>query len=360
MSPLEEGIAMENKQNISQQHSDGRVFETLNADQIAKRLKEYTNVPGVRLPRDIDFVIINDVLKVFIYKPTQNMQTDSASFEGWILALKSWLSNEIRFVDLDFSVPDSLSGRYGNPKVGHYNRFLYRINNLLRLFPDWFSLDKSKVIIVSDFMHWLESNTTLLNHSLKERESVIQTNNMERQVESWLVFEEGKDLLCNFWAIDKNKLFNQLPIGVFYKEIAAKNAIFTRGASAVDLWGIGNDEKTLHLFELKCGVNKGMGVISETLFYTAIIYDTCISKEDLFQFGRYRGTPDTRDSLAIENKGEKFERLFVHILSEKYHPLFNEQVVLLIKEGLSNLNINFDRATYDYNIKVIFDEANDL
>jgi hypothetical protein len=335
----------------------------MKASEVAKLLKISTKVFGIRLPRDIDFVIEAGVLRVFINKPTQNMQTDGAAFEGWILALKSWLSKEIRFVELDFSVPDNLSGRYGNSEVGHYNRFLYRINNLLRLFPSWFSLDKSKRAIVSDFMLWLESNTTLLNHSLRERESVIQTNNtnnMERQIESWLVFEEGKDLLCDLWSIDKNKLFNQLPIGVFYEEIAARNAIFTRGASAVDLWGIGNDEKTLHLIELKCGANKGMGVISETLFYAAILYDTCIRGEELFQFGRYLNTPETKDSIAIKNNDEKFGSLFVHILSEKYHPLFSDRVVLLIQEGLSNLDISFDRATYDYEKKVIFEKTEDM
>lgn len=321
--------------------------------EVKKLLKEKATARGIRLPRDIDFSIENDVLKVFVNRPTQNMQTDGAAFEGWIIALKSWLPNQIRLVALDFLVPDDLSGFYGNPRTGHYNRFLYRANNLTRLFPNWFSLNISRRPIVNDFMDWLEINTTLLNHSLKERKSVIQTNHMERQIESWFVFEEGKDILCGMWDIDNNKLFNQLPIGVFYEEIAAKNAVFTRGASAIDLWGIGKDSETLHLIELKCGNNKGMGVISETLFYTAIIYDACIRKDSIFQFGTYRDTAETSDKIAIWNNGEKFKNLFVHILSEKYHPLFDEKVVKLIQEGLSNLNISFDRATYDYEKKVI-------
>lgn len=353
-------LKMENKTNLGHQHSAETVSHVLDADEIAARLKEKTNIPGIRLPSNIDFAIQENVLKVFINKPTQNMQTDGAAFEGWILALKSWLSDDIQYVEIDFSLPDNLSGRYGNARTGHYNRFLYRINNLLRLFPNWFSLHKSKRAILSDFMHWLETSVTLLNHSLRERESVIKTNNLERQIESWLVFEDGKELICNLWEINKNKLFNQLPVGVFYEEIAAKNSIFTRGASAIDLWGIGNDGETLHIVELKCGANKGLGVISETLFYTAIIYDACIREDDIFQFGTYRQTPNTSDKIAIQNKGEKFSSLFVHILSEKYHPLFNEQVVFLTQEGLSNLNIRFDRATYDYDKKVIFNEANNL
>jgi hypothetical protein len=322
--------------------------------EIIRLLKENITARGIRLPRDIDFSIENDVLKVFINRPTQNMQTNGAAFEGWIIALKAWLSDKIKSVELDFSVPVNITGYYGASEVGHYNRFLYRVNNMLRLFPNWFTLSTSKRTIVNGFMDWLKTSTTLLNHSLKERESVIQTTHMERQIESWLVFEEGKDLICDLWDIDKNKLFNQLPIGVFYNEIAAKNAIFTRGTSAIDLWGIGTDAETLHLIELKCGENKGMGVISETLFYTAIIYDACIRKNSIFQFGTYRDTIETSDKTAILNNGNKFENLFVHILSEKYHPLFDERVVMLIKKGLSNLNASFDRTTYDYEKKIIF------
>ena len=103
-----------------------------------------------------------------------------------------------------------------------------------------------------------------------------------------------------------------------------------------------------------------MGVISETLFYAAILHDTCIRKDEVFQFGTYQDTPKTRDKIAIQNNGNKFGSLSVHILSEKYHPLFDDKVVSLIKEGLSNFYINFDRATYDYEGKTIYNETKNL
>ena len=142
---------------------------------------------------------------------------------------------------------------------------------------------------------------------------------------------------------------------MFFEKIASKNAIFTRGASAIDLWGIGNDGQTLHLIELKSGGNKGMGVISETLFYAAVIYDTCISEKGLFSFGQYGKAPDTKDMVAIKNGGKKFKRLCTHILAEKYHPLFNVGVEALICAGLSNMDIEFDKAEYDYSKKVLID-----
>lgn len=333
---------------------DDRKSEIIGKDEIIKKLRIHSKVSGAGLPRDIEFSIKNGVLSVFVNNAIKNMQVDSAAFEGWIITLKAWLSSEIKYVMFDFEVPANLSGQTGNSEVCHYNRFLYRINNLLRLFPSWFFLHKSKMNIVDDFMIWLKSGNCLLNHSLRERISVIDTDKMERQIESWFVFEnEGNHQLCKHWNIDKDQLFNQLPIGVFYEEIAARNAIFTRGASAIDIWGTGDDQQTLHLIELKCGGNKGIGVISEMLFYTAVIYDTCIVEENFFSFGKYGKADDTKDMIAIKNGGNKFKRLYAHILAEQYHPLFSDDVIALLGDGLSNLHIDFDRARYDYSKKVL-------
>lgn len=326
--------------------------------EIKQLLKNVSKVSAAALPRDIDLSIENGVLKVFIKNPTHNMQADSAAFEGWILVLKSWLPQEITSVELDFIIPIHLSGRYGNSEACHYNRFLYRLYNLSRLFPDWFFVHESKQRVVDDFMRWINSSTCLVNHSLQERGSVITTDKMERQIESWFAFEDGKLPLCKLLDIDPDKLFNQLPIGVFYNEIARKNSIFTRGASAIDLWGIGRDGDTLHLIELKCGKNNKIGVISETLFYVAVIYDTCVAENSLFQFGQYKKYADTSDMSAIKNEGKKFKYLAAHILAERYHSLFSQAVEALIHSAMLNLGITFDLKRYDYTKKVIYENNN--
>lgn len=326
--------------------------EVIDKDEIIQRLKKVSGINGASLPRDIDISIKNGVLRFYVHNTDQNMQVDSAAFEGWILVLKTWLP-DIKYVELDFTVPEITVERFGNPQAGHYNRFLYRLNNMLRLFPAWFFVHESKQSLVKEFVYWLESNTCLLNHSLEERKSVIETEKMERQIESWFAFEEGKSLLCNRWSINGDKLFNQLPIGVFHEKIAAPNAIFTRGASAIDLWGVSQDGKDLHLIELKCGNNKSIGVISEILFYIAVLYDTCISDKPLFSFGRYGKSEDTNDMLALKNEGQRFGRLIAHVLAEKFHPLFSSNLEALIAEGLSSLDIGFDRVLYDYSKKVL-------
>lgn len=207
-------------------------------------------------------------------------------------------------------------------------------------------------------MKWIKFNKILLNHSRQERESVIETTNMERQIESWFVFHEGKSLLTKRWNIDPDKLFNQLPAGVFINTIAADNAIFPSGSSAVDMWGVDKDGETLHLIELKCGANDGLGVIGETLFYTALIYDTYVADETLFDLGKYDNASYTKDTVAIKSGGKKFNHIFAHILAEKHHSLFDDVVVEKINKGLSNFNMSFDRATYNYTKKVFTDENN--
>ena len=114
------------------------------------------------------------------------------------------------------------------------------------------------------------------------------------------------------------------------------------------------------MIELKYGNNKGIGVISEILFYAAVIYDSCIIKDGLFTFGQYGKVKDTKDMTAIKNKGHKFSKLFTHILAEKYHPLFGNELEKAVRGGLSNLNIDFDRAIYEYSKKALVDEDNDL
>jgi len=329
-------------------------------EEIVRQLKVSSGVSRADLPRDIDFSVKNRVLSVFIKNTAQDMQKDSVAFEGWCLILKYWLTAEIDYVVLDFEERKDLMYKYGNSEACHYNRFLYRLYSMSRIFPTWFLIDESKRETILNFIQWIKSNKFLLNHSLQEREDVIQTKRMERQIESWFVFHEGKELLLKRWNIDENKLFNQLPTGVFIDTISSKNAVFSRGSSAIDMWGIDKDGQTLHLIELKCGGNKGIGVIGEILFYTSLMYEGCVAKDSLFSFGKYGKATDKSDAVAIKNDGKKFSRLMTHILAEKYHPLFTEAVVGLINDGLANLNIGFDRATYSYSRKDFVDANNDL
>jgi hypothetical protein len=331
--------------------------EPVTKKDIILSLKEQLRNQGIAhshvgLPRDIDFSSCNGVLRARVSIPALNMQVNSVAFEGWIVALKTWLPDLTTKVELDFPFPTDYSvGVLGNSEACHFNRFLYRTANFLRLFPDWFSLDEGPREKVKEFGQWLKKGPCYLNQPLRERKSVPKTKNMERKIESWFTFEEGKELLCERWGLNGEKLFNQLPVGVFHNTIERRTAIFTRGAAAIDLGGISEDGKALHIIELKSGNNINMGVISEILFYTAVIYDTCIAADNLFEFGRYKNSPLTEDMIAIQNGSRNFEHLHSHILAERYHPLFSDSVVNLLAGGLSRLGVKFDRARYDYKSK---------
>ena len=326
----------------------------LNKERIIERLRTYSSINRASLPRDIDFVIKNGILEVLVKNVTSNMQSDAAAFESWIVILKYWLDEEVESVVLNFNIPKEITGLLGKPKECHYNRFLYRVWNMKRFFPTWFFIHQSKFEIVNSFWIKINEGNYLINHSLKERTSVINSQHMERQIESWFVFEEGKELLCDFYNLNRNKVFNQLPIGIFQDEINSKNAVFTRGASAIDIWGIGTSENQIHIIELKCGKNRGLGVISEVLFQAAIIFDLCVSPNRFFDFGTYNNTQVTSDKKALMNNGKKFTELHVHLLAEKYHSLINPGVVDLIKSSLIKHNMVFDIAFYSYKKKEIY------
>jgi hypothetical protein len=327
----------------------------ISKSEIVKKLKKSTVNKGVRIPRDIDLYIKNGVLFMKVLHPERNMQDDSAAFEGWIIILLRWLSTEIRYVSFDYDKPDGvIAGRTGDSVNCHFNRFLYRLNNFKTLFPDKFFITNEKELEVKEFIEWLKKERCLINHSLRERKSVIETDKMERQIESWLVYADGKEQLCSKASIDPKKLFNQLPVGLFHKDILAKNAIFTRGASAIDLWGVGEDNETIHIIELKCGNNLKVGVISETLFYTAMIYDVCVNPDGWFSFGHYKKTAESNDMKALYNNGIKFKNLFVHIMVEKLHVLIDEKTEEILNNALSRKNISFDRIHYDYEKRQVF------
>lgn len=336
---------------------DENCSSVIGRKEIIDILQKKSEVSRADLPSGIEFSIKGRALNVFIKNVTQNMQNDSAAFEGWILILKCWLSDKIERVVLDFESREDLMCKYGFPEARHYNRFLYRLYNMLRTFPAWFSVEKEKMDTIRDFIGWVKSKNLVLNHSLSEREEVSDTKKMERQIESWFVFCEGKELLSKCWNIDEEKLFNQLPVGVFIDEITKENHVFPGGTSAIDIWGIDKDGQGLHLIELKCGQNSGLGVIGEILCYTFIIYDTCIAQKPLFKFGKSGSTPETRDTAAIKNGGKKFKHLTAYILAEEYHPLFSDEVADLICGGLKNLNISFKKEKYCY-LKEKFVDAN--
>ena len=331
--------------------------EVVTKEQLVTLLRQRLRSVGiphsrVGLPRHIDFASQNGVLKAHVLNPVANMQANSVAFEGWIVALKAWLPTLSEKVEMGCTLPSHYSvGAMGSPDTCHLNRFLYRAANCMRLYPEWFSLDDSFRDRVEEFMDWLEAQRCYLNHPLRPRSSVPGAKRRERRIESWFTFEEGRKALSDRWGLDPEKMANQVPVGVFLETIKKETAIFTRGAAAIDLLGRSSDGKTLHIIELKSGKNVNIGVVSEILFYTFVIYDAFLARNKLFRLGTYVKSNKTQAMTGIQRQEPGFEHLHSHILAERVHPLFSSGVEELLKGSLSRIGIQFDITRYNYESK---------
>lgn len=235
---------------------------------VLQRIKDTFNaeakIPNnLRLPRDIDFEIIgnNVEMKLLADSAGKNMQEDCAAFEGWALVLKRWAKYESVSLSWDRKNYVKTDARYG-----HYQRFLFRAKNFATDFSSWFSIEPRCTPNLTDLL--IKDKTIYyLNRPSKSRGITIP-----RGKEGELEFEYsfGK------WANDLKSVTNanfldrQLPVGVFKDKVSIDTAIFSRGKSALDIWGTRGEEELL-LFELKADKNNKIGIISELYLYCCIM-----------------------------------------------------------------------------------------
>lgn len=267
----------------------------------------------------------------------QNMQTDSAAFESWALALKLWLGEDkhINKVTLRWDKPSPeithSDGRY--TKEGcHYERFLYRVSVFGRMF-DWFEVaqESETLLRASRSVHssrlWL--NVPKLPRDAKAADGPLDElpeNDLEKHLAQSISFKE-KMRLAAFPA-------RQLPVGLFDSlPISDSCRVFPGGGAAIDLLGTREDGR-LVVFELKKGTNSGKkkkyqaGILSELLLYAALLREAA-EGDDRISFA---GTHDWSDTLKISTG--------VHgvMLAFQFHPL------LMHPELISTLNCGARRA----------------
>ena len=85
---------------------------------------------------------------------------------------------------LDFELPSIIYGHHGDSAVRNLNRFLYSVHNMSRLFPNWFFVDESKMATLKEFIDWIKSNTSSLNTYFRQKESVGQSDEFRKEIES--------------------------------------------------------------------------------------------------------------------------------------------------------------------------------
>ena len=150
----------------------------------------------------------------------------------------------------------------------------------------------------------------------KEERVNSSTANPENVLENYIV--ENQASLQEFKAICNNVVFErQLPVGLFKDKVSIKTAIFPRGKSAIDIWGIQGE--VLYVFELKAEVNKKVGCISELFCYAMIMHD---EQEGVF-------VRDSEEGRRVKATS----KLKAYILAPGIHPLITKEVLSLMNKA---------------------------
>lgn len=308
----------------------------MNRADIAKDLRKIKNNNNLKLSKLIDYSLNNGELILTINYPCENMQNNENAFEGWAVVLKSAFGNRITKVILDVS-PNAVI----DIKNGHCARFLWRAHNFSMMF-NWFEIGNCKNE-VNNFVNSMLSNV-FLNLPSEDRKPVVNSKG-ERFVEylfadrSRPFYHELKNL------IGADEIINQVPVGLFQNVISDHTKIFTGGASAIDLIGY-KGQDTLHLIELKIGDNNKLGIISEFLFYAFIIHNLFISKNFKYPNSSFPQSFYNYYQIYINGHVNKING---YLLCENYHPLLDEDAILLLKSGLLKFNIDVNRILYKLN-----------
>jgi len=270
-----------------------------------------------KLPGIIGFTMTDHTVEMHIPKDaiSRNMQDDSAAFEGWALVLKRWGNVDKVVISWD---------RHNLVKDGHYQRFLFRVNNFLRDFGSWFSIAPDSLIYLED-LRIKNTGTYFLNSPAKNRkESESQRTESKYEIKFTSDIFWGKDLKN---ASNAKFLGRQLPVGVFEGDIKKVNSIFTGGKSAIDIWGINHDDELL-LFELKAEKNNKIGIISELYFYYCIM--RCV------QTGQFKHKKSETDLERIANT----KKIKAYFLAPKLHPLIDQPLMNELNAAMAP-NIEF-------------------
>lgn len=277
----------------------------------------------IKLPHGVDFVKVGSNIVEIVLKNgiNANMQEDCAAFEGWAIVLKRWLKEFDKIMlKWDDSKKEDL----------HYKRFLYRVDKFSKIFNGWFHVARESKQLLDEVVDF-DSNGYVLNASGKVREKTIQPlrkttkeNYLEKQ---FLNVNEAGGKLAKAVGLDIEKIESQLPVGIFRGEVKAKpeNEVFPRRKSAVDLWGIGKDNKILYIFELKDIKNMKVGAISELFFYAMLMED--------IQKGKIKFGKKSKCKLKPEENIPATDKIKAYILAPKLHPLIDKEVFNMFNQA---------------------------
>ena len=306
-------------------------------EELIRKLCDKLGNHNITLTQNINFKTVGDTVYVHIKNPDLNMQDNEACFEGWIIALKHHLDYK-RFV-FDWNNDNMIK------KNGDYNRFLFRVHKFKNMFKDSFKfeMEKDKEHEIEKFIEKLKVGENLLNEPSGPKEYRKQGISISEDFIEGLFSGKYRELLMK--KANSKEINSQLPVGVFKEKIKIGNEIFTAKKSAIDLWGVNDETKTISIFELKYN-NIRMGIVSELLFYMYVLEELCISKDGLF---KYLNTKKSFRGAEHFKNNKKYNSLKGYFLTDRLHPLITEGYINELNEGLKKLgDLKIENILYDY------------
>ena len=314
---------------------------------LVKRDKQFENV---RLPDHIDwdFDEPGKTISMKIKYPCKNMQTDDAAFEGWILCIKSALPGEVSHFALSWEKCPRLDQDKGDavaPDAASYMRFLLRVEKFVKYFADLVAIDAAAMAGELDRLPTRDGRPLTINSpSGEEDRGKLPANRTEACMEREIV--SRKNDLAAALGVDFTHLDNQFPVGLFSGEPSRTTRVTPGGKSAIDIWGV-DKSGAAHVFELKKGGEKRVGIISELMFYAYVIADIqsgCIKCDE-----KHNGMAD-----AIHKASHGKPNVKAHFLVPDLHPFITKRTIDIINAGLAGAGISFDAWAYTFTFTPYF------
>lgn len=314
--------------------------------ELEEKLRSDPNLKGVGLPSGIDFSECEDgTIRMKLSgkaiglpkdgKKAVNMQDNTAAFEGWAIILHVHLKKKI-LLDIQKDAEPSLTeaaGTFTLGKGGHFHRFLYRAQKFKEQYGDWFSLEKPLEDAAGKFIEWLYAAPKLVQNAPVVKDA--GKNAYGENIEESNFADSGVGFLFKGEPAPFDKVYRQLPVGLFQNEVKKANSIFTNGKSAIDLWAISGDK--LAVFELKTD-NEMIGIITELFFYANYMFDLCISH-------RFSLNSESKDRGYDKLRNAQINQICAYMLTDKLHPLITEDVIKALNPT-GNKKIQYEKLCY--------------
>jgi len=274
----------------------------------------------------------------------KNMQESGNDFEGWCIATYA-CAQKIVIMGVDDEI--SIDGEYHG--IGHLCRFLYRAMKFSEQYK-WFLLSENLTNEVEKFKSYLHSHK--FTNNIGSGEAGNKNNyDDENAVEAKMAEEGVLRSVVKSIDIGSGKVYRQLPVGLFEDSVSRKNAVFTGGKSAIDLWSI--DGSAINVVELKTN-NPMMGIITEVFFYSNYVYDL-LMPDGLFTLNDLpKGNADHRGYEEIWNNRKRINMINGIMLAdnERFHPWIDEELRTILNDnGLDVLNYFIE----SYHLQVIIE-----